>query len=86
VHTTVELVAAAEEGGLDKAAMLAVLETDQHEASVRTKDNFAKRGLRCSGVPFFLVQDEENDGAPVTFSGAQPPETIEAAIRQALEE
>jgi predicted DsbA family dithiol-disulfide isomerase len=86
VHKTTELVAAAEEGGLDTAAMLAMLATDQHEASVRSKDNFAKRGLQCSGVPFFLVQDEENDGAPVAFSGAQPPETIEAAIRQALED
>jgi predicted DsbA family dithiol-disulfide isomerase len=86
VHKTAELVAAAEEGGLDTAAMLAMLATDQHEASVRSKDNFAKRVLQCSGVPFFLVQDEENDSAPIAFSGAQPPETIEAAIRQALDD
>ena len=57
--------------GLDMEAAKTALETTElFSDEVIEKDNKAKRGLRVSGVPFFIIENQ-NGGRPITFSGAQ---------------
>ena len=66
----------AREVGLDDREVADLLAGDRCAAEVR-QDEALARELGISGVPFFVV-----NGA-VALSGAQPPETFQAAIDQA---
>jgi predicted DsbA family dithiol-disulfide isomerase len=69
------LVAAAEAAGLDGAAARAVLATDRYAEAVRSEEEFwVSRGINA--VPAFIFEGK------YLVSGAQPPETFEAVLRQ----
>jgi predicted DsbA family dithiol-disulfide isomerase len=56
--------------GLSEDSVRSMLESDQFAAEVLQADQRSKRGLRVSGVPYFVIEDN-NGGRPVAFSGAQ---------------
>eukprot|EP00998_Keelungia_sp_KM082_P007541 NODE_3736_length_857_cov_62.254795_g3713_i0.p1 GENE.NODE_3736_length_857_cov_62.254795_g3713_i0~~NODE_3736_length_857_cov_62.254795_g3713_i0.p1 ORF type:complete len:179 (-),score=42.54 NODE_3736_length_857_cov_62.254795_g3713_i0:140-676(-) len=73
------LTAAAEEVGLDKAAAVQHMETESNQQRVRREaSSWSRKGV--SGVPYFYV-----NGKDLGLSGAQPPDTLLAAIDQAQE-
>jgi predicted DsbA family dithiol-disulfide isomerase len=65
-----ELVNVAMSVGLPEATVKSVLESDQYRSEVLGADERSKRNLRVSGVPYFIVENN-NGGRPVAFSGAQ---------------
>ena len=65
--------------GLERAAVYAYLASDQGTQAVQQEDAVARQ-LGISGVPFFVF------GGKYAVSGAQPPDTLVAAYRQAAEE
>jgi predicted DsbA family dithiol-disulfide isomerase len=66
------------QAGLDEAEARAVLESDKYLADVR-EDQATARALGISGVPFFVLDRKFG------VSGAQPPELLLEALRQAYE-
>jgi predicted DsbA family dithiol-disulfide isomerase len=64
------------EAGLDRAAALAWLETGDDGGAIRNMETRA-RELGVSGVPFFIFDEKR------AVSGAQPVETLLAAIDEA---
>jgi predicted DsbA family dithiol-disulfide isomerase len=70
------LAALAVEGGLDASEVNELLAGDRGAAEVREWEQKGQR-LGISGVPFFVISGK------VALSGAQPPETFQAAIEQA---
>jgi predicted DsbA family dithiol-disulfide isomerase len=70
------LLAIAEETGLDRAAMAAKLDDPALRQEVAEQADWARR-QGITGVPFFVFDNA------VALSGAQPPETMLAAMRQA---
>ncbi len=70
------LVALAAEAGLDEADARAVLDGERFAAEVRADEALA-RELGVTGVPFFVL------GGRLGVSGAQPAETLRAALVQA---
>jgi len=75
-----EVLAALAAGvGLDREAAIAVLESDAHAQEVRDDQLLARR-LGVSAVPFFLLAGR------YAVSGAQPAETLLAAMRQAADD
>jgi len=79
------LLDAVEEAGLDRSKAEEVLQSSTYVDVVAAKDNTAKTRLRCNGVPFFVISGESASGSAVSFSGAQPAEVIEEAIREVEE-
>jgi predicted DsbA family dithiol-disulfide isomerase len=73
------LVRLAGEIGLDAGEVGAMLEGDDHAATVRADEDRA-RSLRIGGVPFFVV------GGRYGLSGAQPAEVLAQFLTQAREE
>ena len=65
--------------GLDAARVREVLTTDAFAREVRT-DEARARGFGISGVPFFAIDERYG------VSGAQGPDVLLAALRQAYEE
>jgi predicted DsbA family dithiol-disulfide isomerase len=65
-----ELVNVALSVGLPETTVKSVLESDQYRSEVLEADERSKRNLRVSGVPYFIVENN-NGGRPVAFSGAQ---------------
>ena len=53
-------------------------------AQVRTKDRLYKVQMRVTGVPFYIIE-QNNGGRPVAFSGAQSPETIAELLTDAAD-
>ncbi|MBO3664163.1 DsbA family oxidoreductase [Microbacterium stercoris] len=70
-----DLVALAEEVGLDGAAARAALESDAYLPAVRA-DQEQARGYGINGVPFFVVDGKYG------ISGAQPAEAFTQVARQ----
>lgn len=71
------LIAGAVALGMDKEAVISVLENDDYGLSVRNDEAWAKQnGVR--GVPFYLIDDQ------VSLSGAQPIETFKEAINHVI--
>jgi predicted DsbA family dithiol-disulfide isomerase len=70
------LVRIATEAGLDGAAARSMLESDAYADAVRA-DEARARSFGISGVPFFAIDERYG------VSGAQPPEVILDALRQA---
>lgn len=66
------------ECGLDEAATLAYLRSEEDADAVREEAERAQR-LGITGVPFFILAGRYG------LAGAQPPETMLDALRQALE-
>jgi predicted DsbA family dithiol-disulfide isomerase len=64
------------EAGLDAEQVRQVLATDRYAADVRA-DEARARSLGISGVPFFAIDERYG------VSGAQPPEVLLGALRQA---
>ncbi|HEX5500250.1 MAG TPA: DsbA family protein, partial [Thermomicrobiales bacterium] len=75
VATLADLAA---EVGMDRAAAAATLLSDDALRETRAAAE-ASRGLGMHGVPFFVI-----DGR-LAVSGAQPPERLLAAMRQAAQ-
>jgi predicted DsbA family dithiol-disulfide isomerase len=73
------LVRIATEAGLDAAATRAMLESGAFADAVRA-DEARARSFGISGVPFFAIDERYG------VSGAQPPEVILDALRQAWSE
>jgi predicted DsbA family dithiol-disulfide isomerase len=69
-----DLVALAEEVGLDAAEARTALETSAHLDAVRA-DQAQARAYGINGVPFFVIDGQYG------VSGAQPPEAFENVIR-----
>jgi predicted DsbA family dithiol-disulfide isomerase len=64
------LMDAAKEVGLDLVLVEQFLDSSEKKAEVEQKDEYAKRTLRVSGVPYFMFGSKT--GKPLqTFSGAQ---------------
>ncbi|MCX6406332.1 MAG: DsbA family oxidoreductase [Propionibacteriales bacterium] len=74
-----DLADLAAEVGLDRAEVVAALESDAHLADVRA-DQEQALALGIRGVPFFVL-----DGR-LGVSGAQDPDTFLSALRQAAQE
>lgn len=68
-----------EEVGLDAERVRATLASDRYAGEVRGEEDTA-RELGITGVPFFVL------GGKYGVSGAQSPETLLDAIRQAYAE
>jgi predicted DsbA family dithiol-disulfide isomerase len=66
----------ATEAGLDDGAVREVLESDRYSDAVRA-DEARARAFGISGVPFFAIDEQYG------VSGAQTPEVLLAAMRQA---
>lgn len=64
--------------GMDAAAVKAYLESDADADTVR-EDAEQSRRMGISGVPFFVFNEK------LAASGAQPPEALLGAMRQAVE-
>ena len=64
------------ESGLDRDEVRAVLSSDRYAADVRADEDEA-RALQVGGVPFFVFDRR------LAASGAQPPEVLLGALRQA---
>jgi predicted DsbA family dithiol-disulfide isomerase len=73
-QTLLDVVAQA---GLDRGKADAVLESGGGQEAIREADELARR-VRVEGVPFFVLNGK------VTLSGAQPPDALLEAFRQAL--
>ncbi|MEV7620946.1 DsbA family oxidoreductase [Microbacterium sp. NPDC089321] len=69
-----DLVALADEVGLDAGEARTALETDAHLDAVRA-DQAQARAYGINGVPFFVIDGQYG------VSGAQPPEAFENVIR-----
>lgn len=63
--------------GLDRGKADGVLESGGGQEAIREADQLARR-VRVEGVPFFVLNGK------VTLSGAQPPDALLEAVRQAL--
>lgn len=74
-----QLAAIAAECGADAPATRAYLAGDEDAGEVRALARRVQRG-GVNGVPFFII------GGMRALSGAQPPETLLAAMRAALDE
>lgn len=55
---------------LDVNGAASMLEGDSYRESVMEKYTSATRNLRVSGVPYFIIENQ-NGGRPTSFSGAQ---------------
>ncbi|HEY8579606.1 MAG TPA: DsbA family oxidoreductase [Beijerinckiaceae bacterium] len=71
------LAGAAADCGMDEAAVRARLATDEDVDAVKADIETAQR-MGVNGVPFFIIDGRYG------LSGAQPAETIVAAMREAL--
>ena len=69
-----DLVALADEVGLDAGEARSALETNAHLDDVRA-DQAQARAYGINGVPFFVIDGQYG------VSGAQPPEAFENVIR-----
>lgn len=76
LETLADIAAAA---GIDRAETLARLESDEGKAETAEAITGAQR-LGISGVPFFVVDNH------YALSGAQPPQTLLAAMRQTADD
>jgi predicted DsbA family dithiol-disulfide isomerase len=65
--------------GMDRAAVLSYLESDEDAEAVRGGASEAQR-MGISGVPFFIFDQK------LAASGAQPPEALLQVMRQAAQE
>ena len=72
------LVALAADVGLDAAEARTVLDSDRYTKEVRTDEALARQ-LDITGVPFFVMAGK------LGVSGAQPAETLAAALTKAWE-
>lgn len=75
LETLADIAAAA---GLDRIEMLTRLQSDEGKAETAADINGAQQ-LGVTGVPFFVFDNR------YALSGAQPPETILAAMKQSAE-
>lgn len=70
--------------GMEKdQALLAIRDTNLQD-QVRAKDYMYKSQMRVTGVPFYII-DQNNGSRPVAFSGAQPPEMIAELLEEAAD-
>ncbi len=79
-----ELSAIATSVGFNEESVNTFLQSDEYRSEVLQSDQRSKRALRVSGVPYFIIEDN-NGGRPMAFSGAQPPEVIAQALEEAQE-
>jgi len=80
------LVALAAEVGLDTVqARAAVDDASPLREQVARHVDTTRRQLRVSGVPFVVIERLSGGGAPITFSGAQPPEVVAECLEEAAE-
>ena len=77
VGDTAVLADVAGECGMDRAAVLSYLETDEDAAAVREAAAEAPR-LKINGVPFFIFNRR------LAASGAHPPQELLKAMRQSI--
>jgi len=80
-----ELVAIAQQVGLDANVAQSVLNSDKYKHEVIELDLVSKSRYRVSGVPFFVIESNSG-GRPTTFSGAQPPDIITEILAEAAGE
>jgi len=73
-QTLIDVVA---EAGLDRQLAEAVLNSDDGLNEIKQAQELSRRH-QVSGVPFFIINDE------ITLSGAQQPDVLLAAVRQAI--
>lgn len=71
------LAEVAERAGLDRTEAQAILQSDRYEQEVRA-DEAAAHHLGVRGVPFFVLAGR------LGVSGAQPPEVLADALREAI--
>jgi len=67
-----------------EADVRAALDNQELLSAVVAKDRAAKTQLRVSGVPYFIIENQNAGERPCAFSGAQPPEVIQEALEEAL--
>ena len=70
--------------GVDKQQALEAMEDVNRQDRVRAKDYRCKSGMRVTGVPFYIIE-QNSGGRPVAFSGAQPPEMIAELLEEAAD-
>ncbi len=65
-----ELIKVVEAVGLESVSIASLLDTNSLKVEVAQKEREYKRNLKISGVPFFIIENN-NGGRPTAFSGAQ---------------
>lgn len=92
INSVDTLVALATQNGIhDNADQLRAILTDDSDdqtyiRQVHEKDALAKRQMRVSGVPFFIVESNHPSAGkrpPTAFSGAQPADVIAEVLQEA---
>ena len=71
--------------GLEPSVVQELVSDTARREAILYADHQAKRQLRVSGVPFFIIGDEDQR-QPVAFSGAQPVSVISEVLLEAAEE
>lgn len=71
-----------ERAGLNPELVRELLASNALRDEVIRKEREYKQGLRISGVPFFIVENNRG-GRPTAFSGAQPAEVIAEVLEEA---
>lgn len=66
-------------------ATLALMDNSELKERVRQKDMKAKRQMRVSGVPFFIIESNKAGAQPVGFSGAQPADMIAEVLEEQVD-
>ena len=72
------LASVAKTAGLDEAAALTYLKSDQDAADIQQEAEQFRRKYQISGVPFFIFQDGQ------TLSGGQQPEVFQQTLIQSM--
>lgn len=80
----VMLVEAAGKVGLDEEAAAAFLASDAGKIEVQQQAAAVRNAYGVTGVPFFVVRNEEDIGNPFGCSGAQEPDTLLGMMEKAL--
>ena len=70
--------------GLDREAAQKHMEDSAVKEKVRKEYMTSVREWEVTGVPFFVINTDTNQGQPYAFSGAQPPETFTNVFERLL--
>ncbi|CAB9510110.1 DSBA-like thioredoxin domain protein [Seminavis robusta] len=69
--------------GLEQDVVEQVAQDDTRHRSILQKDHLHKARMHIRGVPFYIIEQQDNNSRPVGFSGAQPPAVIAEYLREA---
>eukprot|EP01125_Pyxidicula_operculata_P002143 TRINITY_DN12081_c0_g1_i1.p1 TRINITY_DN12081_c0_g1~~TRINITY_DN12081_c0_g1_i1.p1 ORF type:complete len:235 (+),score=42.45 TRINITY_DN12081_c0_g1_i1:54-758(+) len=79
------LVKIAKDVGIDEITARSYLENGDGLEIIKRQEREAKLRYRVAGVPTYMISRPDKKSYRIRFSGAQPVEVFEAAIKQILE-